>query len=53
MRILLGCWWWLGTVGLVLFLIGLALVYPWLLIVTGILFVFTVIFIAIKEVLKP
>lgn len=36
MRALHGCWWWLGTIGVVLFLIGLILVYPWLFIPTGI-----------------
>jgi hypothetical protein len=35
MRTLRGCWWWLGTIGVGLFIIGLVLVYPWLLIVTA------------------
>jgi hypothetical protein len=34
MPLLRSCWWWLGTIGLILFLIGLSLVYPWLLVPT-------------------
>lgn len=53
MRTLKGCWWQLVTLGTLLFLIGLTLVYPWLIIPTILIGIVYFILVIAKRRLNP